>query len=346
MDIKFSVLIPVYNVKDYIIECLDSVLNQTYKNYEVIIVDDGSTDGSGAICDIYSKYEKCRIIHRSNHGLMLTRRYSIELASGDYCIFVDSDDIIDKNTLSILNDLIQSKSPDIIMFNSYLFDDRGLEYKWKRKRIFDDGKIFETLKEKQEVYRRILVTDDINNLVIKAIKTPLIKDDPCDYESIASSSMGEDLLQSLYPISEAKKILYVDKYLYFYRQSMSGMTRKPLQTLEDEFKFNLNHYDARMAYAHKWHMEDIIPQLYSYYLERVLRRFNRIYLRCHSKSERKLWAAMEWKKVLPKEVMDSFNNGTVPLGFKEKLQLSLLFKNNRIYIESYRLLRKLKNILK
>ena len=89
---KFSVLIPVYNVEGYLEKCLDSIINQNFDDYEIIIVDDGSTDQSGVLCDTYRKRypNKITVIHKKNEGLMLARRDAIRMAKGEYFIFVDT----------------------------------------------------------------------------------------------------------------------------------------------------------------------------------------------------------------------------------------------------------------
>lgn len=90
-----SIIVPVYNVEEYLRECVDSVLNQTYSDVEVILVDDGSTDQSGNICDEYAKMDsRIKVIHKKNRGVSSARNTGIETASGERIIFVDSDDCI------------------------------------------------------------------------------------------------------------------------------------------------------------------------------------------------------------------------------------------------------------
>lgn len=93
------VIISVYNVEKYLGICLDSVLAQTYKNLEIILIDDGSTDNSGKICDEYaSKDKRIKVIHQSNQGIAGTRNYALEIAQGDYIGFVDADDYMEPDT--------------------------------------------------------------------------------------------------------------------------------------------------------------------------------------------------------------------------------------------------------
>lgn len=104
---KFSIIIPVYNVAPYLRECLDSVLSQTVVNWEAICVDDGSTDGSGAILDEYAaKDERVRVIHQKNAGVSAARNAALDVAKGDWLWFVDGDDIISSHSLSCFSDLM------------------------------------------------------------------------------------------------------------------------------------------------------------------------------------------------------------------------------------------------
>ena len=92
-DIKVSIVVPVYNVEKYLNQCVDSVLAQTYKNIEVILVDDGATDASPAICDEYAeKDNRVKVVHKKNGGLSSARNSGIKVATGDYLMFIDSDD--------------------------------------------------------------------------------------------------------------------------------------------------------------------------------------------------------------------------------------------------------------
>ena len=95
-----SVIIPVYNVEEYLHECVDSVINQTYKNLQIILVDDGSTDSSGKICDEYAENDKrITVVHQKNGGLSVARNTGLSNAHGDYVYFLDSDDYIKKMRL-------------------------------------------------------------------------------------------------------------------------------------------------------------------------------------------------------------------------------------------------------
>lgn len=109
-----SIIIPVYNVGDFLGKCLESVIFQTYKNIEVILVDDGSTDSSGLVCDQYAeKYGFITVIHKKNGGLSSARNAGLDISSGKYVIFVDSDDIVSKDMVEMLHRLVVDQNADI-----------------------------------------------------------------------------------------------------------------------------------------------------------------------------------------------------------------------------------------
>lgn len=112
-----SVIVPVYNVEEFLESCVDSILTQSYKNIEIILVNDGSTDGSGDICDRYSeeKPDQIRVIHKKNEGLNFARRDGFMAAQGDYVTFVDSDDLVHKQYLERLSRIINEQGVDIVM---------------------------------------------------------------------------------------------------------------------------------------------------------------------------------------------------------------------------------------
>ncbi len=123
-----SVIIPVYNVEAYLQECVESVLKQTYQNFEIILVDDGSTDSSGDICDEYAgNDERICVIHQKNSGPSKTRNTGLENANGKYIYFLDSDDYIESNALELLVDTAESNNADLVFFGAHSFSDNGSE---------------------------------------------------------------------------------------------------------------------------------------------------------------------------------------------------------------------------
>ena len=118
-----SVIVPVYNVERYLRRCVDSILHQTYRNLEVLLVDDGSTDASGAICDEYAaQEERVTAVHQKNGGLSAARNAGLERAQGTYLCFVDSDDFLDSRMLETLCRDLQEKDADVAVVGFRMFE--------------------------------------------------------------------------------------------------------------------------------------------------------------------------------------------------------------------------------
>jgi glycosyltransferase involved in cell wall biosynthesis len=118
-------VIPVYNVEKYLAECVDSVLGQTYTDYEIILVDDGATDSSGAMCDAYARQDpRIRVIHQANGGLSAARNTGLKAARGEYVYFLDSDDYIEPQTLKVLLETAEREQADVVFFDGFVFFDQ------------------------------------------------------------------------------------------------------------------------------------------------------------------------------------------------------------------------------
>jgi glycosyltransferase involved in cell wall biosynthesis len=126
-----SVIVPIYKVENYLPACLDSILNSTYKDIEVILVDDGSPDGCGAICDRYAeKDSRVRVIHQPNQGVSAARNAGLDAAKGEYIAFVDSDDVIHPQMMETLLNLINSGNYDFSMVHCIMVQDKGIGYNY------------------------------------------------------------------------------------------------------------------------------------------------------------------------------------------------------------------------
>lgn len=166
-----SVIVPVYNVEKYLKRCLESILVQSWNDYEIILVDDGSTDSSAQICDLYAeKYEMIRVIHKDNKGLSDTRNRGIEEASGEYVYFPDSDDWLEPNTFSELSDVIEELTYDIISFNRGFVtseEDKLISAKSRIQKLSGKQALLEMLKQSDvtgfandKIYRKKLFLDN------------------------------------------------------------------------------------------------------------------------------------------------------------------------------------------
>ena len=215
--VRFSVLIPVYNVESYIDECIQSVLSQTYTDYEMILVDDGSTDKSGVKCDQYAlEYPQIKVIHKKNQGLIHTRRVAIEHASGEYYVMLDSDDMIESNALEILNNAINRHQCDCVFFNRKLLIDKQI-----RQPSYHISEGYFT--DRRTLLRKTLIEIPYNAIVLKCAKATLFSDK--DYSGFYHIQKGEDLLQSLELLSNCSSMEFIDDPLYIYRMREGSITK-------------------------------------------------------------------------------------------------------------------------
>lgn len=224
--VLFSIVIPVYNVERYLDECLQSIIPQAEmipEGCEIILVDDGSTDGSGTICDGYrTKYPNLiQVYHRSNHGLLLTRRFGYKHTSGQYIINCDSDDLLERDALMILKESIKNYSyPDMIIFNHYRYVDGRKE---------DEFKDIFTTAESCRVNKSDVLKEYLSGYSIVSVWGGICHrsciDINKDYSDYAKFNAGEDSLQKLEQFDRAETYVYINKPLYDYRAS-SGMTAK------------------------------------------------------------------------------------------------------------------------
>lgn len=126
MKQKISVIVPIYNAEDYLGACLDSILCQTYRDFELLLIDDGSPDGCGKICDEYSKDdERIRVFHQSNQGVSSARNLGLSKSTGEFVLFVDSDDTIHSDLLSDVVKAVKKHGVDIVIFHYQAIDTHG-----------------------------------------------------------------------------------------------------------------------------------------------------------------------------------------------------------------------------
>ncbi len=146
----FSVIVPVYNVEQYLKRCLDSLVSQTCEDKEIILVDDGSTDSSGSICEEYAKaYDFVRVIHQTNHGLSGARNTGVEHATGEWLSFVDSDDYVDIDMLEQLQGYILATDADMYRFGFT----RGNETEHKKSLICPKQHTITTFRSEQQQFQ-------------------------------------------------------------------------------------------------------------------------------------------------------------------------------------------------
>lgn len=218
-----SVIIPVYNVEKYLEECIDSVLAQTYQNIEIILVNDGSTDSSGLICDRYAEKNSCiSVIHKENGGQSTARNVGIEHADGKYIYFMDSDDILLSAALEKLYYVADENNADIVFFDAESFVDDGYNMKLKQSYIRNHTylvqsgmKTFEQMQKNKEFSVSVPLlffrSDFLKNSNINFCSGIYYEDMIFAFEIFCSAHI----------VSQCKEILYRRRY-----RSNSTMTSK------------------------------------------------------------------------------------------------------------------------
>lgn len=242
----FSIIVPVYQAEMFLSACIQSILSQTYRDFNLYLIDDGSLDDSGVICDAYQEQNPGRVyvFHQQNQGPLSARRAGMIKADGLFLLQVDSDDILRSDALDRIRRALAFSGADLALFQSSRDPDFRSTFRQCR---FDDGQVFEG-QDKQALYRLLMNSSSLNNLFIKAASREII-DLGKDYSVYQHVINGEDLLLSLPLLDNAKRIVFIKENLYYYRPNPSGITHN----------YSFSHYQsvrdvaiAQMQYAKKW----------------------------------------------------------------------------------------------
>ena len=217
-EIIFSVLVPVFNAQKYLDMCIQSVLAQTYANFELILVNDGSVDDSGAICDRYAQSDaRISAYHKENRGQLHTREFAISKAIGDYCVFLDADDTLERNALEVLVSKINKYDSDCIIFR--------LSRVWEGEKLTTEAPMQDVcIEDKREVYRKCLMASEYNSMCIKAVKRSVFSGF-VDYSDCYAIRLAEDLLQSLEVFKNSNRIAFIGDLLYNYTANPNSVTQ-------------------------------------------------------------------------------------------------------------------------
>lgn len=229
MGDKISVIVPIYKVEEYLHRCVDSIINQIYTNLEIILVDDGSPDNCPAICDEYAeKDSRIRVIHKKNGGLSDARNAGLEIATGEYIGFVDSDDWIHKDMYNVLYNTIKKNNADIVecgILSTY-------EY-------IDDKKIDNI---QMQIYSK---SDSIGALITQEIRqtvwNKLYKKTVINSILFDVGKLHEDEFWTYKILDRSNKLIKIDKKMYYYFQRENSIMSnsysiKRLDALEARYK--------------------------------------------------------------------------------------------------------------
>lgn len=323
MEEKISIIIPVYNVEKYIKRCLDSVINQTYKNIEVILINDGSLDNSGLICNEYAKkYNNIKVFHKENGGVSSARNLGIDKANGEYLAFVDPDDFIDKYMYEKLYNSIKKFNSEIAV-SSFSYIINGIEDKQdisNKEIVFSKEVVIE--KYFQNVY-----PFNYSFLCNKLFKKELFNEVRLNVKILVQEDT--EIMIKLY--NKSKKISYIGEALYFYELRNESLTSNKISrgkiTTEQAFleiykytKKSLSQFKSQALLKYTSYFFNIIIEIIKNYDEYEYDYYNLI---------RKL--RLNYKEIISDKKM--------PL--KYKVHASLLLISPKLY--RYYIQRNLKN---
>lgn len=260
-DILISVVIPVYNVEKYLSQCIDSVLHQTYHNTEILLIDDGSTDKSGLICDQYAiQNSKIRVIHNKNKGVSAARNTGLKAAQGEYVIFMDSDDYIEKSMYEEMLHIINKYRCDLVICDCVKeFSDHSENYTHNiRGGFYDHKQLIE------EYYPELLITKDINypatiSNCLCMFKKSILNGEVC-YKSEVRYS--EDWLFGTQIVIRCNSLYYMkEKYYYHYRMNPGSATHKAVADKWKDYSALYDGFVKEFSYIKGYDFKDQLDKV-------------------------------------------------------------------------------------
>ncbi|GEM_PF-2301185 len=317
---KFSFVVPVYNVRDYIVDCIKSVLDQTYFNYEVIIVDDCSTDGSIEMLkntlDLLD--ERIRIVRTpQNSGLSFARNFGLSFATGDYVWFLDSDDFIDVQSLETLNNYLLEGDYDIVLFNTVLY------YGANDKKILIDN-LEPGFYSGVDLVKNSLIKNVPISACNKIYRLNLLR----SFEFAFPVGLWYEDTVTINLFSCCEKIRKISEQLYFYRQRSGSITKEfSTRLLERYSVFSL-------VQAHLQSQSDEYANYLKLFYGKVflLETLNNVFLYADRRKDReKVDIVIKNIKKLPETLLLKQNYLALPFSKQEKLLLSLYFISPYFY---------------
>lgn len=247
MDIKVSIVIPAYNLENYIGRCLNSLINQTFKEFEIIIINDGSTDNTKKIVESYSlKDKRIKLINKNNEGVNIARKVGFENAKGEYVLFIDGDDWIKKECLEILYYSAIKDNCDLLIYNAITKSDLNEQ----------NFRMFTLNINESDCITLVLTNNILPSVWSKLIKRKFLIDNSIDIPK--NIAYGEDLAFLVNIAIKHPKINFVDEYLYYYYQRNNSVSNarseKVLDLIEscEYIKDKLRHEDILEKYIQEY----------------------------------------------------------------------------------------------
>lgn len=280
-----SIIVPVYNVSSYLNRCLNSLLEQTFKEIQVILIDDGSTDDSGKICDSFAKKDsRFRVIHQQNSGLSAARNSGLSLATGEYVIFVDGDDYVEKEYVEKLNLKAADTDSDIVICNYRFVNEAGMEItndnysKYSRQDSFDGTEALRLFEDKSfRTFFDVVWNKMYKRTLFEGISFP---------EGV---SVIEDISVQPLLFHRAKRVSVTEDILYNYVYREGSLSHEK-RSVQEDIRLRIPMMEKRLNWYKEWnikelclahiiHMNSMYRQLpaYNKELKRIQKEFRSIY---------------------------------------------------------------------
>ncbi|MBC1457999.1 glycosyltransferase family 2 protein [Listeria newyorkensis] len=223
---RFTLIVPIYNAEKSLVRLLKSIVSQTYSDYQLILVNDGSTDNSREICDFYAReYSNISVLHKSNGGLCSARNQGMDLAQGEYTIFLDSDDYIESEMLSNWNEIITSQNPDCIVSG---FKRRNIDT--GQEKIFhakQEG-VYQFIKGEGDLFGILYCEYLLTSVWAKAFKTSVIEENHIRYREEMLFGEDEYFCMDFFSHSESNYIDPNSYYIYIKGGNPNALTNKAI----------------------------------------------------------------------------------------------------------------------
>ena len=257
-----SIIVPIYNIEEYLRQCIESLVSQTYENLQIILVDDGSTDHSGELCDQFAEDDKRIItIHKKNEGVTSARKTGMEKALGEYVMVVDGDDWLNTNTIEQCVTVAIETNSDCVMFG-YIreYGDNSIE-----NPLFENDFVYNYQEAKEKIYRRLIgpigtelthpeKLDNYGTICMKLYKYEIVKSGK--FVSEREIGTNEDTVFNIYALRECNNIAYINKCFYHYRKTNQ-------QSITMKYKPDLcNKWDKMYQEFYYWIKQEDTPELY------------------------------------------------------------------------------------
>lgn len=246
---KYSVIVPVYNAEKYLRRCIDSVIAQTFSDWQLLLINDGSSDSSPSICDAYQAMhpERVQVVHQENCGVLCARRVGIGHAQGEYLCFLDSDDYWDAHLLEEIDSFHAAYDPDIIVFGYRKVGPQGEalgeELPSTAIRLYES-------EEMALVYEK-MAEGKLSCLWAQVVKRTVV-DFARDYSPYYSVFKGEDMLQNLAFLDKASKVLFLPTVYISYFINIEGLSHRKISI--PYLNSHVIVQEQLLAYMEKWGM--------------------------------------------------------------------------------------------